>query len=215
MRDFIDRFIHDRPFADLVMLCAGAFGNLAFAALNAILWLVDPSPWHGALTVYFIALVVMSSLVAAATGSNGRLSWKTVAAVCGVTLVVLSALVASIMYLCIVEGHNAALPEIAMIGVAAFTFYNAATAAITATRTRRGNLRQQTMLRVSVAGTIGVMLMLEMQMFGTYARLATPQLVAVMETVTGGVGALLVLLMGCSLLSKLRRVDKNDETLQP
>ena len=63
MRDFIDRFIHDRPFADLVMLCAGAFGNLAFAALNAILWLVDPSPWHGALTVYFIALVVMSSLV--------------------------------------------------------------------------------------------------------------------------------------------------------
>ena len=75
------------------------------------------------------------------------------------------------MYLCIVEGHNAALPEIAMIGVAAFTFYNAATAAITATRTRRGNLRQQTMLRVSVAGTIGAMLMLEMQMFGTYARL--------------------------------------------
>lgn len=59
------------------------------------------------------------------------------------------------------------------------------------------------------------MLMLEMQMFGTYARLATPQLVAVMETVTGGVGALLVLLMGCSLLSKLRRVDKNGETLQP
>jgi hypothetical protein len=124
---------------------------------------------------------------------------------------VIVTLVAAIMYLCIVEGHNAALPEIAMIGVAAFTFYNVATAAITATRTRRGNLRQQTMLRVSVAGTIGAMLMLEMQMFGTYARLATPQLVAVMETVTGGVGALLVLLMGCSLLSKLRRVDKSDE----
>ena len=41
-------------------------------------------------------------------------------------------------------------------------------------------------------------------MFGTYAVLATPQLIMLAEAFSGGIGAVLVLLMGCSLLSKLR-----------
>ena len=201
---FVGRFLHDSNFADLVMLCVGAFGNLALAVFNAVLWLMNPSLWLGAMTVYFVALVIMGSLVAASTGSNGRLSWRVVAAVCGVTLVVLAAIVAVIMYLCIAEGHNDALPEFAMIALAAFTFYNAVVAIISATKTRNGDLRQQTLLRVSLAGMIGAVLILEMQMFGTYAYLADPLVVIVTEAISGGVGALLLLLMGCSLIVKLR-----------
>ena len=156
------------------------------------------------MTVYFVALVIMSALVAAATGSDGKLSWRTVAVACGVMLVALAAIVAAIMYLCIVEGHNDVLPEFAMIALAAFTFYNAIVAIVTATKTMKGDLRQQTMLRVSIAGTIGALLILEMQMFGTYADLATPQLVMITEAISGGVGTLLLLLMGCSLIAKLR-----------
>ncbi len=201
---FVDRFLHDPPFADLVILCAGAFGNLAFAVFNGVLWRMNSSMWLEAMTIYFVALVIMSSLVAASTGSGGKLPWRVTAAVCGLTLVALAVIVAVIMCLCIVEGHNDALPEFAMIAVAVFTFYNVIVAIVNATKTMRGDLRQQTLLRVSLAGAIGALLMLEMQMFGTYADLADPLLVVVMEAISGGVGVLLVLMMGCSLLAKLR-----------
>lgn len=46
--------------------------------------------------------------------------------------------------------------------------------------------------------------MLEMQMLGTYASLTDPQSIMIIEAVSGGVGTLLVLLMGCSLITKLR-----------
>ncbi|MDO4532787.1 MAG: hypothetical protein Q4C36_03605 [Coriobacteriia bacterium] len=88
--------------------------------------------------------------------------------------------------------------------MATFTFYNAIVAIIDATKVRKGDLRQQTLLRVSIAGTIGALLMLEMQMLGTYASLTDPQSIMIIEAVSGGVGTLLVLLMGCSLITKLR-----------
>lgn len=201
----VNRFLHDQSFADTVTLCAGAFGNLVFAVFNGIMWRLDPTPWSGTMTVYFVALVIMSSLVAASTGSNAKLPWSIVAVVCGVTLVALAAIVAVIMYLCIVEGHNDAFPEFAMIALAAFTFYNAIMAIITATKTRKGDLRQQTLLRVSLAGVIGAILMLEMQMFGTYADLADPQLVVVTEAISGGVGTVLLLAMGCYLIALQRK----------
>ena len=199
----VDRFLHDQSFADLVTLCLGAFGNLVFVVFEAVLWWMDPSPWYGAMTIYFAALVVMGSLVAASTGSNGKLSWRTVAGACGVTLIALAVILAVIMYLCVVNGYVDPPPEFLVIAIAAFTFYNAIVAIITATKTRKGDLRQQTMLRVSIASTIGALLILEMQMFGTYAAIADPMVVFVTEAISGGVGALLLVLMGCSLLRKL------------
>ena len=201
---FVDRFLHDPSFSQLVTLCLAAFGMLALALFNGVMWLISPTIWSGAMTIYFVALVIMNSLVAASTGSNGRLSWRVVAAVCGVTLIALAVIVSVIMYLCIVDRHNDVLPEFAIIALAAFTFYNAIVAIVIATKTRKGDLRQQTLLRVSSAGSIGALLILEMQMFGTYADLATPQLVMTTEAISGGIGALLLLLMGFSLISKLR-----------
>ena len=201
----VDRFKHDQDFANLVTLCAGAFGNLALMVFNAVMWVIDPSSWTATLTVYFFALVIMSSLVAASTGDESKLPWRVVAWACGVMLVVLAIIVAVMMYICIDTMHNDVLPEIAMIALAAFTFYNAVVAIITATKTRKGDLRQQTLLRVSLAGVIGALLMLEMQMFGTYADLADPQLVVVMEAISGGVGAVLVLSMGCYLIFLQRK----------
>ena len=160
------------------------------------------------MTAYFVALVIMSSLVAACTGGPDKLSWRTVATVCGLMLVGLAINVATIMYLCIVNGHNDALPEIAMIALAAFTFYNAIVAIVDATKARKGDLRHQTLLRVSIAGTIGALLMLEMQMFGTYAHLTEPFVIVVMEAISGGVGALVVLLMGCSLITQVHNARR-------
>ena len=105
------------------------------------------------------------------------------------------------MYQCIADGHNDVFPEPAMIALAAFTFYNVIVAIINATKSRKGDLRQQTLLRVSIAGAIGALLVLEMQMLGTYAYLTDHQATVIMEAVSGFVGALLVLLMGCSLLT--------------
>lgn len=200
----VDRFIHDQPFADLIMWCIGSVANLALAVFNGILWVLNPSPWSATLTFYFAALVIMNSLVAACTGSNGKLTWRVVGMVCGTTLVVMAVIVVGIMHLCIIEGHNDALPEFVMIALALITFVNTVVAIVTATRTRKGDLRQQTLLRVSLAGVIGALLMLEMQMFGTYAHLADSQLIVTMESISGVVGALLLLLMGCSLFSKAR-----------
>jgi len=200
---FVDRFLHDRSFADLVTLCLGAFGNLVFVVFDAVLWWMNPSPWNGAMTIYFAALMVMGSLVAASTGSNGKLSWRTAAAACGVTLIALAIIVAVVMYLGIVKGYVDPPHEFLVIGVAAFTFYNAIVAIITAAKTRKGDLRQQTLLRVSIASAIGALLILEMQMFGTYAAIADPMATVIIEAISGGVGALLMLLMGCSLLRKL------------
>ena len=42
-------------------------------------------------------------------------------------------------------------------------------------------------------------------MFGTYADLADPQLVVVMEAISGGVGAVLLLSMGCYLIFLQRK----------
>ena len=190
------------------MLCAGAFGNLVLAVFNGVLCLMSPSPWLGAMTIYFVLLVIMDSLVATSAGSHGKLPWHVVDVACGVVLVTLAVIVAVIMYLCIAEGHNDALPEIAMIAIAAFTFYNAIVAIVDATKARKGDLRHQTLLRVSIAGTIGALLMLEMQMFGTYAHLTEPFVIVVMEAISGGVGALVVLLMGCSLITQVHNARR-------
>lgn len=61
------------------------------------------------------------------------------------------------MYQCIADGHNDVFPEPAMIALAAFTFYNVIVAIINATKSRKGDLRQQTLLRVSIAGAIGAL----------------------------------------------------------
>ena len=57
---FVDRFIHDQPFADLIMWCIGSVVNLALAVFNGVLWVIDPSLWSAAMTIYFAALVVMN-----------------------------------------------------------------------------------------------------------------------------------------------------------
>lgn len=80
---FVDRYLYDPSFANLFTLCAGSFGNFAFVVFNAVLCLINPSPWSAT-----------------------------------------------------------------MIAMATFTFYNAIVAIIDATKVRKGDLRQQTLLRV-------------------------------------------------------------------
>lgn len=66
---FVDRFLHDQSFANLVMLCAGAFGNLVLAVFNGALLIMDPSPWLAAMTVYFVALVMITEAISGGVGT--------------------------------------------------------------------------------------------------------------------------------------------------
>ena len=204
-RSLIDLTLRNQRFMQLAPLCVGALVNAVLAIFNGVVGLSRSLLWEQTMAVYFAILCFMGSFVAACTIKPERHSARNVMMVCGISIIVLAVSIAFIKYLIIGESHKEALHPYIMIFMAAFTFATAAIAIVDAFKARKGDGYQQAFLRISIASMLGAMMILEMQMLSTLAGPADASTAFAIETASGAVFVLLLLLMGVSLIAKSRR----------
>lgn len=204
-RSLIDLTLRNQQFMQVAPRCIGAVMNAVLAIFNGVVGFSQSSLWEQSMAVFFAILCFMGSFAAACSVKPERHSARSVMVVCGVSIIVLAASMAFIKYLIIGKLHYDALHPYAMILLAAFTFVTAAIAIVDAFKARNGNGYQQAFLRISIASMLGAIMTLEMQMLGTFAGPADASTAFGIETASGVVFVLLLLLMGVSLITKSRR----------
>ena len=204
-RSLIDLTLRNQQFMRVAPLCIGAVVNAVLAVFNGVVGFSQSSLWGQTMAGYFAILCFMGSYVAACSIKPERHSERTVMAVCGISIIVLAVSVAFVKYLIVGESHKEALHPYVMILMAAFTFVTAAIAVVDATKARKGDGYRQAFLRISVASTLGAMMILEMQMLSTFAAPDDASAAFWIEVVSGVVFVLLLLLMGVSLILESRR----------
>ena len=200
------RLMQDVTFRDLVTRCAGTFLNLVLVVFNAVLAQAQNSLWNHAMAGYFAVLTIMGSIVAVCMRHSERISARRILAINGVCFIALAIALGVLMGVCVGQRERVQLPEAAMILMAAFTFGTTVVAVIDATRIHNGTPLQQVIARVSIASSIGALLVLEIQMLGTFGDPAG-QLAFNIEVISGAVAVPLVLLMGGSLLRRAGAIE--------
>ena len=193
-------------FRDLVIRCAGTFFNLVLVVFNAVLAQAQNSLWNHAMAGYFAVLTIMGSIVAVCVRHSERISARRILVINGVCFIALAIALGVLMGVCVGQRERVRLPEVAMILMAAFTFGTTVVAVIDATKIHNGTPLQQVVARVSIASSIGALLVLEIQMLGTFGDPAG-QLAFHIEVISGAVAVPLVLLMGGSLLRRASDVE--------
>lgn len=200
-RALATRLVRDEPFRDLVIRCAGTFFNLVLVVFNVVMAQGKSSLWNHAMAGYFCVLTILGSYIAICMQHPKQHSAHRILRTCGFCLCALAIAFGVLMGVCIGEQHSERLNEIMVIALATLTFATTTIAVVDATRIHNGSPMQQAIARVSVASAIGALLVLEIQMLGTFGD-PTSQLAFVIEAISGAVAVLLVLLMGFSLLRK-------------
>lgn len=204
-RSLIDLTLRNQQFMRIAPLCIGAIVNAVLALFNGVVGFSQSSLWEQSMAVYFAILCFMGSFVAACSIKPERHSERSVMMVCGISIIVLAASMAFVKYLIIGQSHYEVLHPYVMIFLAAFTFVTAVISIVDATKARNGNGYQQAFLRISISSMLGAMMVLEMQMLGTFAGPADASAAFAIEVASGAAFVLLLLLMGVSLIAKSRR----------
>ena len=197
-RAVAQRLVRDAPLRDLVIRCAGTFLNMVLAIFNLLIACGNNSLWNYAMAGYFAVLTFMGSCVAVCMKRPGQQPIRRVFRVSAVFLCALAVAFGMLMGVCISQRHSERLPQIFMILMAAFTFATTGMAVVDVVRIRNGSPLQQVIAHVNIAGAVGALLVLEIQMLGTFGNPAG-QLAFVIEAISGAVAVLIVFLMGCSL----------------
>lgn len=205
-RSVARRLVQDAPLRDLVIRCAGTFFNLTLGVFNLALAYIHNSLWNYAMACYFAVLTFMGSCVAVCMKQPGKHPARRVFRVSAAFLCALAIAFGVLVGVCIGQRHSERLPEIVMIAMAAFTFATTGVAVVDATRIHNGSPLQQVIARVTVAGAVGALLVLEIQMLGTFGDPAG-RLAFVIETISGAVAVLIVFLMGLSLFRRANLLD--------
>ena len=206
--DAVRRIAQDAPLRDLALRCAGTFLNFALAVFNAVVAQIQSSLWNHVMAGYFVVLTFLGSWVAMCMKRPDRYSARSVLYVCSFFMCALAIALGVLMGVCIGQHHSEQLPEILMIAMAAFTFGTTAVAVMDATRTHNGLPLQQVIARVSIAGAVGAVLVLEIQMLGTFGDPAG-QLAFTIEAISGVVAVAVVFLMGLSLFRHANILSQN------
>ena len=204
--DLRRRLVRDAPYRDLVIRCAGTFFNLALAVFNAVLAQMQHSLWNHAMAGYFAVLTIMGSIVAVCMRHSERYSARRILVLNGVCFIALAIALGVLMGVCAGQRHREQLPEFVMILMAAITFGMTVIGVVDATRIHGGSPLQQVIARVTIAGSVGALLVLEIQMLGTFGN-PEGQLAFTIEVVSGAVAVLIVLLMGGSLLMRASAME--------
>lgn len=198
----VDLTLRNQKFMEVAPLCAGTVVNFALALLNGVVGFSRSSLWEQSIAVYFAILCFMGSYVAVCSVKPEQHSVRTTMRVCGISIIVLGVSIAFVQYQIVGESHRDTFHPIIMILLATFTFVTAGITIVNAFIARKGNGYQQAFLRISIASMLGAMTITEMQMLGTFGGPADALAAFWIETISGAVFVLLLLLMGVSLIVK-------------
>ncbi len=197
----VRQLAQDDPLRDLVIRCASTFLNLVLAVFNVVVAQSQHSLWGYAMAGYFGVLTVMGSFVAVCMRHAERYPVRRILRFCAICFGALAIALGVLMAVCVSQQRREEIPQIMMIAMATLTFCTTGMAIADATRLHNGTPLEQIIARVSIASAVGAMLVLEIQMLGTFGD-PSGKLAFVLETASGAVAVIIVLLMSGSLLKR-------------
>ena len=119
----------------------------------------------------------------------------------GLGLLLLAVILAVIVTITISDAVGKTYDIVVMISIATFTFIVVGKAMVNAFQAhRKGDLLSIMLRNISLASAVGSVLSLERSMLGTFGS-STDQFTYVMEGISGLVGFVIVVLLGCSMIA--------------
>ena len=207
LKSTIRRFGSDDLFRESCFSSIGGMVNLVLAVTNGITGIVDHNPWSLSMAFYFLVLGLITLYVAFCIGRPQGRSARTVMRQCGVCLIVLGAAVASLMYLYVIGRELMVVSAGVAWAITVFTVVLAVLAVYNTYLFRKGDLVRHAFQRVTLAGSVGGIVMLEIQLLATFGQGLDPALVVGIETVTAIAAAALLVVFGASLLVRANSVE--------
>lgn len=206
LKHVIHRFRNDALFGEVVCNSAGAVLNLALAALNGYQGFVNHSPWSQSMAFYFLVLGLMTMYVTFCIGKPQGRSARTVMRQCGVCIILLGIAIAAFMYLYVIGHELMQLTPGTAWALTILTLVLAGLAIYNTYQYRNSDLVRHAFQRVSLATTVGSLVLLEVQLLATFDTGLNPALVTAIETITAAVAVVLLVIFGKSLLARANEV---------
>ena len=203
----IHRLGSDDLFMESFFNSMGAIVNLVLAVLNGYNGFVNHNPWSQSMALYFLVLGLITLYLAFCIGRPKGRSARTVMRQCGACLVILGVAMASFMYLYVFRHELMQLS----VGLAwALTILIAVLAVLAVYNTyrfRTGDPVRHAFQRVTLAASIGGIVMLVIQLLATFGQGLDPAFVAAIETISAIVAVALLVIFGGSLLLRANSVE--------
>lgn len=203
----IRRLGSDDLFRESFFSSIGACVNLVLAIMNGINGFTNHSAWSQSMSLYFLALGLITLYIAFCIGRPQGRSARTVMRQCGVCLIIAGVAMASFMYLYVI-GHEVMLltPGFAW-ALTILTIVLAVLAVYNTYLFRKSDPVRHAFQRVTLAASIGGIVMLEIQLLATFGGGLDPALVVAIETVTAIIAVAILVVFGGSLLVKAQGVE--------
>lgn len=207
LKRILRRFIGDDLFREVFIdSCAGAL-NLGLAILNGWFGFSNHSAWSQTMSFYFLVLSAVTVYVAACIGKPEGRSARSVIRRCGICIMVLGVALAVFMFLSVIGrevicfsagiGWILTVINLTCVGLAIWFAY----------QYRNADWVRRAFQRVSLAGALGSLLMLEVQTVGTYGQGWDMTVVNAVETVSTVVIVSLLVVLGKSLIKKANEIE--------
>ena len=203
----IRRLGTDDRFRESFFNCIGAGVNLVLAVMNGINGFLNHSAWSQSMSLYFLALGLITLYMAFCFGRPQGRSARTVMRQCGVCLIIAGIAMASFMYLYVI-GHEVMLltPGFAW-ALTILTIVLAVLAVYNTYLFRKSDPVRHAFQRVTLSASVGGIVMLEIQLLATFGGGLDSALVVAIETVTAIVAVAILVVFGGSLLVKANDVE--------
>lgn len=203
----IRRLGSDDLFRESFFNSIGACVNLVLAIMNGINGFANHSAWSQSMSLYFLVLGLITLYMAFCLGRPQGRSARTVMRQCGVCLIIVGIAMASFMYLYVI-GHELMLLSAGFAwALTILTIVLAVLAVYNTYLFRKGDFVRHAFQRVTLAASIGGIVLLEIQLLATFGGELDPALVVAVETITAIVAVAILVVFGASLLAKANKVE--------
>ena len=195
-----EKAVTDRQFRTAVTACFSLVMNLAFAVYNGFTGILNISVWYTALFAYYTILSVMRFYVVTyALKETNRRTDRSVMHFCGRLLIVLSTVLALMVFLNVAVHKDTSKTQIMMIVTALYTFLKTAHAIVrTVQAVRSGSAVILTLKHISLADASASVLSLAHSMMYTFGG-GVSTVSDIMDIAVGSVTVLTVAALGVGL----------------
>ena len=204
----IGRLSSDDLFRESFFSSIGAIVNLVLAITNGCNGYVDHNPWSQSMALYYLVLGLITLYIAFCIGRPEGRSARIVIKQCGVCLVLLGVAMASLMYLYVLRHELMQISVGLAWAITILTIVLAVLAIYNTYLFRKSDVVRHAFQRVTLAGSIGGIVLLEIQLLATFGQSLGPSLVTAIETVTAIIAVALLVILGGSLLVRAHSVEE-------
>lgn len=188
--------------------------NLLYAIYNCVLGMLNLSFWFMAMCAFYGILATMRFSAVLCEHNRHKTTADDmelfVMRFSGILLVILGIVLATVNYISLSQNTVAKHEEIVMITIATYTFYKITMAIVKAVKQHKNpSPLLRTIRNISYAEASASILTLQRSMLVSFGSMGSEQ-ICLMNAMTGAAVCMFVLLLGLSMITKLKKRDLNN-----